>query len=242
MFSAGVDMNISVDNREKKSRIASFVKFFTGEEYHKDINEYEGHGNHVIIRMLPIGDYIFNDTLCIEYKSAIDFIGSVMDGRVFKQSNRMREYPYSYVVIAGDLSGEINTYNTNAHFRWNNKRKKGFTVKSALGAIARLSIDGKVLQVNNMQQAWILLNSLANKVDNDKEHIVQPLRLDNPVASFLTCIPVNRTQRLAGKKAVKIQKELNLQTLDDLRSVTFDDLVEINGIGVKTAMNIMEYI
>lgn len=235
-------MNILVDNREKSSRIKSCVGYFTDEHYDKNQLEYSGKGNHLTVKKLPVGDYIFDDRLCIEYKTAIDMIGSIMDGRVFNQAHRMKEYPYSYVLIVGNVSEEINTYNQNQYYRWNKKPKRSFTIKHYLGAIASLSTYSNVLHVSNMTQGWILMESLSGKVDNTKEHVVKGLRLDNPIASFLTCVPVSNSSRLSSKKALKITEDLGLETLDDLLKLSFDDLKRVNGVGVKTAVNIMNTI
>ena len=236
-------MNILVDNREKTARIASCVKFFTDAEYDNQIKSYTGNKNTMSIKTLPVGDYIFDDKLCIEYKTAIDCIGSIKDGRIFKQAEKIREYPYSYIMIVGDVSTEIDTYNKNIYrkYRQSDKKKiKPFTVNAYLGAVARLSLIGKVVHVNNMQQGWVLMNALANKMDSNKTHVDKPVKLDNPIASFLTCVKINKTKRLSEKNALKIQKELNLNTLQDLLNVSYDDLVDLNGIGSKTAMKICE--
>lgn len=233
-------MNIQVDNREKNNRIASCVDFFTDEIFIPDKKTYQGKGNKLTVSLLPKGDYIFDGKLCIEYKTAIDMIGSIMDGRVFSQAKKISAYPYSYIMIVGDMSQEIDLYNQNRRFRRNNKPKKPFTVNAYLGALARLSLMSKVVHVKNRHQGWLLMNSLASKMDTKKVYVDKGDKLDNPVASFLTCVKVNNTKRLSEKKALLIQEKLNLHSLSDLLKVTYDDLVNIKGIGSKTALKIVE--
>lgn len=235
-------MNIKIDNREDKKRIKSCVKYFTGENYKAKKNSYNGKGNIATVGTMTVGDYIFDDKVCFEYKRADDFIGSVMSGRVFKQSRNMQQYPFSYVIIVGNVAKEINTRNERKY--WNGRGKlKSFTVKQYLGAVARLSVDGKVLHVDNQQQGWILMESLASKCleDASVKGIDKPsFKLTDPIASFLGCIYVNDTSRLAMNQAVLIREHLHLETLTDLMNVTYDDLIGIKGIGEVTATAVIK--
>ena len=75
-------MKVEIDVREKDSRKESAYQFFVNKDYE------------VSVRQLPIGDYIFDKKIVYEWKTANDMIQSIMDGRVFKQAKRMRQYPY----------------------------------------------------------------------------------------------------------------------------------------------------
>ena len=237
-------MNIKVDAREDKSRISSFVKFFTGKDYSKDVTEYHGNLNHVFIQNLPIGDYLFEDKVIFEYKTPSDAINSTIDGRIFRQSQNMLQYPYSFVLIAGNVAEEINRRNNPKYFNKYNKMRT-FTLKNYLGMLARLYTYTKVIHVDNNHQAWILMDYVVNKLleDNSVEAIEKPtFKMTSPVASFLTCIYVNNNQRVSSKQAVLIREHLHLETLSDLLEVTYEDLISVKGIGSKTARKIMEVI
>lgn len=237
-------MNIKIDNREDRKRIKSCIKHYTGENYKVKKNQYTGKGNVATVGTMTVGDYIFDDKVCFEYKRADDFIGSVINGRVFKQSRNMQQYPFSYVIIVGNVAKEINTRNERKY--WNGKGKlKSFTIKQYLGAVARLSVDGKVLHVDNQQQAWTLMGSLASKCLEDAtvKGIDKPsFKLTDPIASFLGCIYVNDTSRLAMSQAVLIREHLHLETLSDLLDVTYDDLIGIKGVGEVTATAVIKAI
>lgn len=69
-------VRLCIDNRESKKRIASASQFF--ENYDIKIGSY------------PIGDYIFANKVCFEYKTANDIISSIIDGRVFRQVEKMK--------------------------------------------------------------------------------------------------------------------------------------------------------
>lgn len=234
-------MNIKIDAREDNRRIASCVKFFTNLEY-SNSSEYHNLNNHVFIETLAIGDYIFEDKVVFEFKTASDLINSIMDGRVFKQANHMKQYPFSYIVVVGNVAEEINRRNQPKYFNKYNKMRS-FTLKNYLGALARLNTYSNVIQLDNNQQCWILMNYLVSKLleDNDVQAVDKPsFKLSDPIASFLGCIYVNQNQRVSSKQAVLIREHLHLETLEDLLNITYDDLISVKGIGGKTARKIME--
>ena len=235
-------MRIKIDNREDNRRIASCVKFFTNLEYNPKTIEYHNLNNHMSIETLAIGDYIFDDKVIFEFKTASDLINSIMDGRVFKQATNMKQYPFSYIIVVGNVAEEINRRNQPKYFNKYNKMRT-FTLKNYLGALARLNTYSNVIQLDNNQQVWILMSYLVSKLleDNDVQPIDKPsFKLTDPIASFLGCIYVNKNQRVSSKQAVLIREHLHLETLDDLLQVTYDDLIGVKGIGSKTARKIME--
>ena len=235
-------MNIKIDNREDKRRIASCVKFFTNQDYSKDITEYHGLNNHISIETLPIGDYLFEDKVVFEYKSPTDVINSTIDSRIFRQSKNMLQYPFSYVVIVGDVVEEINRRNEPKYFNKYNKMRS-FTVKNYLGMLSRLYTYTNVIHLDNNQQCWILFEYLVTKLldENDVQAIERPsFRMTDAVASFLGCIYVNQNQRVSSKQAVLIREHLHLESLEDLLNVSYEDLCSVKGVGKKTARKIMD--
>ena len=237
-------MKIKIDSREDNRRIASAVKFYTGKEFQTDIKEYHGNLNHITIESLPIGDYVFEDKVVFEYKTASDMINSTIDNRIFKQARNMKQYPFSYIVIVGDVPDEINRRNEPKYYNKYNKLRS-FTIKNYLGSLARLYTYSNVIHLNTNQQFWILAEYIVTKLldENKVEPVDKPkFKLTDPIASFLGCIYVNNTQRLSIKQAVLIREHLHLETLKDLIDVEYEDLVGIKGIGSKTARAVMEAI
>ena len=226
-------MKLLIDNREDKKRINSATRFFESSTYK------------VSSQKLPIGDYVFDDKVVFEYKTPSDMINSIMDGRIFKQANNMLQYPFSYVIVVGNVADEINRRNEPKYYNKYNKMRS-FTIKSYLGALARLYTYSNVIHVDNNQQAWILMKYLVEKLltDNkDVKAIDKPhFKLTDPIATFLGCIYVNDTQRISSKQAILIREYLHLETLHDLLSIEYEDLVDIKGIGSKTAKAVMEAI
>ena len=222
-------VKLCIDNRESNTRIDSACQFFN-DSYDIEVGNY------------PVGDFIFDNKFCFEYKTANDVISSIIDGRVFRQVEKMKQYPFSYVIIVGNVAQTINERNANY---WNRRNHvKQFTVRNYLGALARLQIDSKVIHVDNNQQCWTIMDFLVKKLLSDNPNVRgvdrPKVTLSDPVATFLSCIYVNDSQRLGIKTAVMIREYLHLESLKDLLDVKFEDLVKVKGVGVKTAKKIME--
>lgn len=222
-------MKLQIDNRESNSRINSASQYFSN-DYQIEVGSY------------PVGDFIFDDKVVFEYKTTHDIISSIIDGRVFRQVERMKQYPFSYVIVVGNVAETINERNANY---WNRKHQiKQFTVKNYLGALARLQIESKVIHVDNNQQAWIVMDYITKKLLKDNPNIRGVDRpkatLSDPIATFLSCIYINDSQRLGIKTAVMIREYLRLENLSDLLAVSYEDLVKVKGVGSKTARRIMD--
>lgn len=222
-------VKLNIDNRESNTRIHSASQFFQ-ENYSIETGSY------------PVGDFIFDNKVCFEYKTANDIISSIIDGRVFRQVERMKQYPFSFVIVVGNVSKTINERNENY---WNRKNQvKQFTVRNYLGALARLQIESKVIHVDNNQQAWTIMDFIVKKLLNDNPNIRGVDRpkatLSDPIATFLSCIYINDSQRLGIKTAVMIREYLHLESLKDLLDIEYEDLIKVKGVGVKTAKKIME--
>ena len=222
-------VKLKIDNRESKTRISSASQYFS-ENYAIETDSY------------PVGDYIFDDKVCFEYKTAPDIVSSIIDGRVFRQVERMKQYPFNYVIVVGNVAEEINQRNANY---WNRRNQiKQFTVRNYLGALARLQIESKVIHVDNNQQAWVIMDFIVKKLLSDNPNVRGVDRpkatLSDPIATFLSCIYINDSQRLGIKTAVMIREYLHLESLSDLLDITYEDLVKVKGVGSKTARKIIE--
>lgn len=215
------DVCVVVDDREHHERIASALSFFNDKEYDCKIER------------LPIGDYLFDRKLIFEWKTPADFIQSVMNRRVFKQLQRMKQYPFHYLIIVGDPFKWL-AYNET----WNEHKCKKFEVNHLLGALATILQHDKIIMVDCEQNAFQIMDYLVKNVLNNDNHepIDKPIcKLVDPVCTFLCCI-----ENINSKKAILIRDSLQLQTLHDLLHVSKDDLVGIKGIGGKTADKILE--
>lgn len=219
-------MEVVIDSREHH-------RIKTAKQY------YQEHDCKVQIKELPIGDYLFDDQVVFEYKTQTDFINSVRDNRVFRQTIRQQEhYPYHFVIITGtdkDL--------THLLYSKYNGRYGHFTIKQYTGAIARLNTYTTVIQVPTEKQAYRMMITQAQKcLTNNTIGTVQTSKkqvIHEPIAYKILayCIP-----DISNTRAKKITETLNLKTMNDLTTLTLTDLTSVPGIGEKTAEKILQNI
>ena len=223
-------MELEIDVREKDSRKESAYQFFINKDYD------------VSVRQLPVGDYIFDKKIVFEWKSANDMIQSIMDGRVFKQAKRMRQYPYSYIIVVGNVFDEIKARYSdweNPHYaRYRKKGQKTFTVNNYIGGLATLYETDKVIHIENEHQAFTLMWYMSQNIlqkDKRSKAIDKPVcKMTDAVSTFLCCI-----DGISTKTALLIKNHLHLETLQDLLDITYSDLIGIKGVGKVTAKKIM---
>ena len=223
-------MELEIDVREQTSRKESAYQFFVNKDYD------------VSVRQLPIGDYIFDKKIVYEWKTASDMIQSIMDGRVFKQAKRMRQYPYHYVIVVGNVFDEIKARYSdweNPHYaRYRKKGQKTFSVNNYIGGLATLYETDSVIHVENEHQAFTLMYYMSQNIlkkDKEAREVDKPVcKMTDAVSTFLCCI-----DGVSVKTALLIKNHLHLETLQDLLNVTFSDLIQIRGIGKTTANKII---
>ena len=223
-------MELEIDIREKTSRKESAYQFFINKDYD------------VSVRQLPVGDYIFDKKIVFEWKTASDMIQSIMDGRVFKQAKRMRQYPYSYIIVVGNVFEEIKARYSdweNPHYaRYRKKGQKTFSVNNYIGGLASLYEQDKVIHVENEHQAFTIMYYMSQNIlkkDKQAKAVDTPVcKMTDAVSTFLCCI-----DGVSVKTALLIKNHLKIETLQDLLNVTYRDLIDIKGIGKTTATKIM---
>lgn len=218
-------MEVFIDSREHH-RIKTAKQYYTE------------HDCKVQVKELPIGDYLFDDQVVFEYKTQTDFINSVRDNRVFRQTIRQQEhYPYHFVIITG-------TYKDLTHLLYSkyNGRYGHFTIKQYTGAIARLNTYTTVIQVPTEKQAYRMMITQAQKCLTNTMGTVQKSKkqvIHEPMAYKILayCIP-----DISNTRARKITETLKLETMNDLTTLTLTDLTSVPGIGEKTAKKILQTI
>ena len=223
-------MELEIDVREKTSRKESAYQFYVNKDYD------------VSVRQLPVGDYIFDKKIVFEWKTANDMIQSIMDGRVFKQAKRMRQYPYHYVIVVGNVFDEIKArysdYENPHYARYRKKGQKSFTVNNYIGGLATLYETDSVIHVENDHQAFTIMYYMSQNIlkkDKQAREVDKPVcKMTDAVSTFLCCI-----DGVSVKTALLIKNHLHLETLQDLLDITFTDLIQIRGVGKVTAEKIM---
>lgn len=215
--------SIVIDAREKE-RIKPAKAFF------KDAEVYN----------LSSADYLFvkdNKSCAFEYKTISDFISSIIDHRIFRQTYDMnRTYDNSYLVIHGDFSNIKSLIYT-----FHKKSNVNFNYNQFIGALARLYSEYNVIQITgDFEEVLFLMKKIAEKCfdSKTKRPIIEFKKTDNAVLNFLMCI-----QGINYKTAKLIVDEYNINNLNDLFViVNTEDLTDIKGIGNKTRDLILEAI
>lgn len=216
-------LKIQIDNRESKNRIKSANNYYTKQ------------GHEVTVEKLPIGDYIFNDVVCFEYKTMQDFIQSIMDGRVFNQAiNQSENFKYHFVIVDGDLKTRVEYINK---LKWRNHIT--FNLNQYYGAIARLNTVTTVLHsLGGKQEAFRLMEKCSEKCLDDTPVVKKfngKMRHSSAFNFLVYCVHDCKVHR-----AKRICDELGLSSLEDLLNITRDDLLKVNGIGEVMADKIMK--
>ena len=215
-------MKVTIDTREQ-DRIDTATTF------------YEKQGLEVEVKELEMGDYIFNDKVCYEFKTVGDFVASIQDGRVFNQAINMAEnYDYNFVIIQGDEHSRAKALAMSKHFQ-------EVTYFGYLGAIASLNRFVTVIESYSpfIQEAYYRMLINAKKSLSTKPIIKKfPRKHKNPCFNWL-CYEV---YGINYKTAEKIIQETEINTLEDLFSLDYSQLTMIDGIGEKTTNKIMKTI
>ena len=215
-------MLVQIDSREKDR-----VK--TASEYYKK------QGLDVEVCELEIGDYLFDGKVVFEMKLISDFVSSIQNGKIFNQAiSQAEEFPYHYVIIVGNEHTRTKCLAMSRNYR-------PVTVFQYLGAIASLNRYTTVIESYSpyIEETYYRMFITAKKALSDKPIVKKfPKKHKNPALNFLSY----SVYGINYKKAKVITDTYNLQSLTDLMTLDKDKLIEIEGIGEKTATNIIEAI
>ena len=180
---------------------------------------------------LKYGDYVFDNKVAFEYKTMNDFIASIQDKRVFNESiNQAENFNWHYVLIHG-----------NEHDRTKclamSKNYIPVSIFQFHGAIASINRYSTVIECYSpfINEAFYKMYIQARKDLSNKPIVKKFGRKSKNNAFNWLCYCV---YGINAKKAQLIVDELNLLTLHDLMLVTIEDLIQIDGIGEKTARTI----
>lgn len=210
---------IIADDREDLKRLAFAQEFFESLGYTFKISHNE------------IGDYVLykNDKpkVAVEYKTAPDFISSIVDKRVFNQARDIAEnFPKHFIYIEGYLWQYI------ASNRHHYKNTVINQIEGALSSIRQLTTPVECL---NQQHCFQRMHQDFQKSTDGKNRQLTAFNKDHDtMITFLRCI-----KDVDYVKATTICRELKLRCLDDLLSLNIDRLTLVEGIGEITATKIM---
>ncbi len=200
---------IYADKREANSRILDILR------HRCDLRE----------KQLPVGDYLLSKKVCVERKTAGDFISSIIDGRLFRQLGELKQNFRSPLII---LEG-------NGLF--NGERK--IHPNAIRGALSSVSLDYGIPIIkteNNLETAEMLL-AIAKREQLDRRKSIavrgkKKARSMNQRQEILIAgLPQINTQ--TSKKLLK-----HFGSPEKIFAARYDELQKIDGVGPKTAKRI----
>lgn len=181
----------------------------------------------VKVRPMAVGDYQVSDDVAIERKTAKDFIDSIMDKRLFKQATELREeFKNPLIILEGD-----DFYN-------------GFINPNAVrGSIASIALDFgiSIIPTRNAQDTAAMIKRIAiREQTGDKPHI-QTRTDKKPVNMWEQQLFI--VESLPNIGPVNAKKLLeHFGTVSKIINASENELMEVEGIGKKTAKNIRKVV
>lgn len=230
---------IVVDSREQGLRDLTTRRKYRAKQY------YLGKGYDCEIKQLEVGDYLFNNKVVFEYKTISDFMSSIVSARLFDEvTNQTLTYPYSYLIIEGD----IEDYVLDTWERYNVRKSYGYDylkfVKNSYsryeGAIRRVQTICPVIYAPSESVAFQEMLLQAQKCCESRYYGSESKNLvksASAVDSVLCSV-----KGVSDKKAKLIKETLNIKRLHDLINCSVKDFNKVRGIGEKTSLNIYEFI
>ena len=161
-----------------------------------------------------------------------DYLSSVSDNRVFNQAlDQSNTFDYHFIIIEGtdkELKELIK-----------NKQKytgRYITLKEYYGSLGSLLNVTSILQVPNRNHAFHCMESAARHCIDMKPVLKRFKKSRGTPALRLLA---NNVERVGFKTAKRICDDLGLESINDVLCLDKERLVSVDGVGVKTADNIL---
>jgi len=204
------DLKITVDYRETASGLTDLLK-------NSDAL--------VEIAKLSYGDYIINDAITVERKTAKDFLISIIDGRLFNQLSNLKKFCNHPILLI-----EGNPYETDHNFD-------------------RMAIKGAIVSTQTM---WYVPVIFARTKEDSRDIL---LMISRQLGTCIDVVPLRggyRPKRIKSKQLYllqgfpqvghKLAKRLILhfKSVSKVMNAPVQALTEVDGIGIISAQKIRE--
>ncbi|MCP8316789.1 MAG: DEAD/DEAH box helicase family protein [archaeon] len=182
-------------------------------------------GARVEVKSLDFGDFILSDDVVVERKTVEDFIRSITDGRLFKQTVAMKDaYRRPIMILQGELKDAV-----------------GIGEGAFFGALASIISDFQVpiIMSHNEEETSKIIYHIARReqMEIKKEVRVRegkkPVSIDEIQRYIVSGIP-----SIDAILADRLLKELG--NVEKVFTVDEDELKKVKGIGDKLARRIRE--
>lgn len=232
-------MRIIVDTREHGPRGLTSTRKSRAQDY------YSTKGYDCEIKQLTYGDYLFNDQVVFEYKLIDDLMKSITNSRLFDECvNQTVTYPYSYLIVEGDLQDYIldswESYIVRKQYSYDYQKYIKSTYARYEGAIRRVQTICPVIYAASESVAFQEMLLQAQKCCESKHYgseVKNMVKSASAVDSVLCSV-----KGVSDKKARTIKETLNIKNLNDLINCSVKDFNKVRGIGEKSSLNIYEFI
>ena len=232
-------MKIIVDTREHGPHGLTSTRKSRAQEY------YSTKGYDCEIQQLEFGDYLFNDQVVFEYKLIDDLMKSITNGRLFDECvNQTVTYPYSYLIVEGDLQDYIldswESYIVRKQYMFDYNKFIKSTYSRYEGAIRRVQTICPVIYAPSESVAFQEMLLQAQKCCESRYYgseVKNLVKSASAVDSVLCSV-----KGVSDKKAKLIKETLKIKSLNDLIGATIEDFNKVKSIGEITANNIYEFI
>ncbi len=178
-------------------------------------------------RRLEVGDYVLSSRLCVERKTAEDFVRSIMDRRLFEQAVVMRRsYAKPVLILEGDPV----------------RIAHGLSQNAVRGAIAALSVDLgiPVLLTKDEADSAAMIAALARREQSEGRYV--ELRGEKPAHS-LREMQEFIVAGLPGVNTVLARRLLeHFGSVEGVFNASREELMQVQGVGEKIAGEIRRVI
>ncbi len=175
-------------------------------------------------RQLEVGDYILSERVCVERKTAADFLGSVMDQRIFSQLKNLKDsFERPVLVIEG-------------HGLYTERNVHPNAVRGALGCIA-IDYAVPILWTESPEETASLLYWMARR-----EQVEEERRLSIRGQSRARSLKEQQEFLVAGLPGINTKRARRLLekfgTPEKVFRASEDRLKKVEGIGEVMARNL----
>lgn len=180
-------------------------------------------GAGVQVGELDCGDFVLSGSVVVERKTAVDFVSSIVDGRLFNQSAKLRlNFQRPVFLILGDL------YAT----------RSAITREAIDGAVSFLvAIEGvSVLYVRDETAAAGLIYRMASHCQKGLGYDVAFRRGKVPAGSGEALFVIEGLPGVGPSTAIKLLN--HFRSVEAVMQASMDDLKAIPGLGPKKAERI----
>ncbi len=172
-------------------------------------------------------DYILSDRVGVEFKTAEDFVNSIVDGRLLGQLKEMAEEFEKPLIV---VEGEQDIYSV-----------RGVHPNAVRGALATIAVSYgiPVLQTKNPRETAALLFAIAKREQEEgasrefSGHTKKPLTLKEQQEYVVSALP-----NVGASLAKELLKQFG--TIKSIVNANDEELKKVDGIGDKKAARIKE--